>query len=452
MNSVPLRSPLLTWVVVMFLALIQAAADAVTSTEVWLGWAPTTLSSWGTSAFLGSVIASCAAAWICGQPHLHSFARWRAVSPRSWAADAVPAAVLVSSAVVFGQLVVLLGMFAASMRRVGPGGEVAALWLEIPTVCVYVTAWACFGALTGRLLPSYVALGTSVVMPYAFYAGVTSYVSGSPFVHLLVGEGLRWVYVRPSADNLFLRFLVWTLLCAALFSAMYSWKRSRGWVFATGFALSIALFGGARTVPIPESHEAVCSGEQPVVCVDTAHSGVLIDYRKAVDQMWPLIPQSLRPEVVVQDEEVAKQVGGTRRESILVVGPVAGDTEPSHVLDRARFTQVFGTSVLRLRCVPRSAESGGVSPPVEPRPPHLSKTPDVDARLVLLAWWRLESGLPLDGSGNYWDVRLDQFENYEGIVAAARGLVDLSAAEQRKWFTTVSDDIHRCAHDDIVFP
>lgn len=438
MTAVPLRSPRWTWAALMLVAAILAGVEAGTSTEVWLGWTPTTLSSWGSAAFLGSVLASCAAAWIAVQPRLHSFAQWRTISPRAWAADAAPAALLVASAVASGQLTVVLVMLATTVRATGPAGEATVLWLEIPTVCVYITGWACLGALAGRLLPPFVALGGSIVAPYLVYAVMTSSVSGSPIMHLIVGEGRSWDYVQPTADNMVLRLLVHTFLAAALLSAMYSWTHCRRWFFAAGIAMSVALFAGPRTAAIPHSQDLVCDGARPTVCVDTAHAAVLPEYRASVEQLWPLVPSPLRPRVIAQDEQVAAQLRDTGRTSVLVASPAAGDTEPSRVLDSERFAQTFGRSILNLDCTP-------------PGPVDGSDT-EVPTRLVLLAWWRLTAGLPVEGTGTYWDPSLTGFENSDEIIAAARRLVDLDPTTRTQWFSDVKDDIDHCTHDDITLP
>ena len=438
MTALPLRSPRWTWAALMLLAAILSGVDAGTSTEVWLGWTPTTLSSWGSTAFLGSVLASCAAAWIAIQPRLHAFDRWHAVSPRPWAADAARAALLVASAVAVGQLALLLVMVTATARAAGPAGEAAALWLEIPTVCVYITGWACVGALAGRLLPPFVALGVSVVAPYACQAVMTGYVSGSPFAHLVVGQAIPWDYVRPTAETLALRLLVHALVAATLLGAMYSWKRSRGWLLAAMVTLFAAVAVGPRSAAIPHGHELVCDGTEPVVCVDTAHAGVLPDYRASVDQLWPLVPSPLRTDEIAQDEGVAGQLRDDGSSSILLAPPIAGDTEPSRVLDHARFAQTLGRSVLNLNCTPTDPDDGQVT--------------EAPMRLVLLAWWRLTADLPVEGTGTYWDPSLSGFDNSDEIIAAARRLDDMDASSRAQWFADVSEDIDNCSHDDIALP
>lgn len=436
MTAIPLRSPRWTWAALMLLTALLAGVEAGTSTEVWLGWTPTTLSSWGSTAFLGSVLASCAAAWIAVQPRLHSFTQWRTVSPRPWAADAAHAALLVASAVVSGQLAVLLVMLTTTVRANGPTGEAASLWLEIPTVSVYVTGWACAGALGGRLLPPFVSLGVSIVTPYVAYAVVTSYVSGSPIMHLIVGEGRSWDYVQPTADNMVPRLLVHTFLAAALLGAMYSWTHCRRWLFAAGVAMSVGLFGGPRTAAIPHSQDLVCDGARPTVCVDTAHAAVLPQYRASVEQLWPLVPGPLRQRVIAQDEQVAAHLRDTGRTSVLVASPAAGDTEPSRVVDHARFAQALGLSVLNLNCTPTDPDDGPVT--------------GAPMRLVLLAWWRLTADLPVEGTGTYWDPSLTGFEDSGEIIAAARRLVDMDASSRAQWFADVRDDIGNCTHDDIT--
>lgn len=451
MTAVPVGSPRASWTLVMTAALVQAGAEAATSIEVWLGWAPTTLSSWEGATLLGSVLACACAAWVTGQGDRHAFAQWRAVSPRPWAADAAPAAFFVSSAVVVGHGIVLLVMLAASMHQDGHWGTVGVLWLVVPTAWAHTLVWAGVGSLLGRVLPFFVALGTTLVLPYAFSAVVT-HSTGQRLVNLTVGQGIQWNHVRPSNDSLVLRLLAWALVSTVLLVGMVSWKRSRGWLVAAGLTVVVGISVGPRTVPIPHSDDVVCEGGQPVVCVDAAHAGVLGRYRRAVDRLWSEVPTALRADVVVQDEKVAGNLRGPGRGSVLVAGPVADNTEPSRVVDPEVFAHSLGRSVLNLGCTPSGIVPGTrEASPERPTAQH-GQGDDATPRLVLLAWWRLTLGLPLDGSGHYWDPPISMLDPGGNSVAAAKGLQAMEDADRDAWFTAFGDNIRGCTHDEIVLP
>lgn len=410
-------------------ALTSVTVMALLRTEEWVGWLPSTIGVLElASVWMPSLLAT-SAAWISGQPRAHGMAEWVSTSPRSQAQRNGVAVLLVGISGVLGLCLACGVVISESLRSGldhGMSAGIVALW--IPTMVTYAVFWSIVGAAAGALLPRTVALPLGVLVPYVVYAVLDVYAANLPVAVFAVNGTRFYDYVRPATDSLVVRLVFWSVAAAvAALALVRRWRLVQRGVWALSVAAAIALFVGPHYVPIAGAQAASCAGRLPQACLDGSHITTMPRYRSAIEDLWPSIPEPLRPDVVTSAADLVTDA----KADVLVAPPVAGVTEPARMIDPTMFAARLGDALFLDRC---TDTSGGFATAV-----------------VLERWWRDAHGVPVDGTAFVGDVDLDAADlDRSASVRAAEELAALTPERRRQWFATNASAIRDCRESTPV--
>lgn len=416
-------------VLILLTALSAAAAlsSALLKPEEWVGWFPSTMAAAEQGAVWPSLVVSGAAAWISGQARAHGMLEWSSSSPRGAASRLAPTLLLVGTAVLVAQAAASMALLAVSRSY----GLTAArggldLFLLVPTVTAYLLFWTAVGALLGRSVPRQVALPLAALLPYAAYAVLALYSGDGPLASLAIADGRLQDYLRPSASTVVTRLVFWALAALALWASSLAREgaqhRIRRWgAGAVALVAMLAFAQGATFLPIAGATSAVCAGARPVTCLDMSHAAVMTRYRQQIDRLWPSVPAALRPAVIGSHQEVTAGRSGRT----LLAPPVRGYTEPACVIDGQMFAARFGDELFLTPC----RETGRIS----------------ETAVSLVLWWRLQHGVPFDGSAFAGDTPYSAVDpDYKTRKREAVAFTALPTDKREAWFRENAAEVLDC--------
>lgn len=417
-----LARPWLTFTVVTAMSVAAAVISPLLRQEEWVGWFPTTIGAIESAAVWVPSVFGAAAAWISGQARTHGLREWSATSPRSRAQRLAPTMAFLALSSLVSQVVILIPIVGLSLHYGLLDGLAAPyMLLSIPTVAGYLLFWIAIGSWLGSLLRREIALPLAALLPYTMYV-VMVVSSDGPMAALAIGDSRVFAYVQPSTGMVLTRTLFWLFAPAALWAALMAKPRisrvTTAW--ATSLAAALALFQGAALVPIRGASDAVCQGNRPTTCLEASFETTMGRYRAAIAELWPSIPEPIRPSWIGSVNDVLPGRGRA-----LIVAPVAGYTEPARLIDRTMFAARLGDALFLAPCA--TTIVGG------------------DAAISLVLWWRIQHDVPIDGSAFVGDVNYPAVDpKYEAHSRAARAFGKLSPRSRSAWFQTHADGVLNC--------
>lgn len=399
---------------------------AFSDRAAWVGWLPTTLGAIETAVIFLPSLAAAAGVVACGQARRFGYREWVEASPRTRLGRLFGP----------GRWVMLggLGAFAAGSITIGAmsiraglleGGLTQPILLvALVTVVSYLVFWTLFGFLIGDRLPQVLALAIGLVAPYTVYLLEGFYAEGTPLSALMVGSQVIYDYDRPSTDSLLVRLVFWTAVAAWLAFALTPHRRPRNVAaLIISFSLGAAILGGIRFVPIPGAHDPYCAQGFAKVCVDGSHRTSWPSYNQAIGEVWPTVPEPLRPTAVAMSEQTAPAAGES-----LIVPPVSGFWEPARIVDSTTFAGTFGDSLFMQACTPESIDGERMA-------------------ITLNGWWRLQHQVPFQPSAEEM-LSLAELVPPDQDDTALREDIEswnsLGAAGQREWFAAHAGEVRTC--------
>ncbi len=391
----------------------------------WIGWFPATMSSLEATVAWTPTIVAIFTAWAAGIPRTFRFDEWASSSPRLAGGRASPAAVFGVLVTAAGTLAGVLALLALSVQGgLGLADIRGATVLAVPTVLAYTVTWALLGAWMGSRLPRSVALPLSGIAPYAVFAALALY-PDSAFAGMAVGEGRVYAYVQPTDGTFVLRLVFWAAAAACMWG--YLTQRARlasALSLVVSLSLGAVIFQGMAIKPIASATDVRCVEGRPALCVDESFASVLPQYRQAVDDVWPSIPEPLRPAAIGMQENVLRG-----RTDSIVAPPVSGFAGPSRIIDRTMFAARLGDALFFSGC---------------------SAGQRADGMVPLGLWWRGVHNVAVDGSAYVGDLNYPAMDpNFTRNNERAAGLAAMSPSELRSWFERNAPNIRRCAGDEI---
>lgn len=395
--------------------------------DEWVGWLPGTVSIFESLAIVLPTYLAALSAWVSGQARAHRMSDWVAATPTTLGRRLAPALVIAGTSAVVADVVTVVALFAVSERFGLRGGWASPdLIIVIPTVAVYVGIWVVVGAWVGVAVRRDVAIPIAALLPYFWYAISVSLFAGTPIEALAVGDPGTFDFLRPTEGAVVLRCLTWLTLLVLLCSAIAGARRAArlsAWVLSALVAASIVV--GPRLEPIPGATDAVCAGGAPKACLESSYRTTMSRYREAIDEVWPSIPRALRPAVVASNVTVAPP-----GELALIVPPVSASyLAPARLIDQRHFSAWLGDELFLAPC--RGKERS-------------------DAALTLIIWWRLDQGIPLDGSNWPGDTDFAALvPNFDRLHRVAVEFTARPQADQELWFDHNSDGVRTCTAPNI---
>ena len=416
---------------VLFVVILVAVGVALfmpfSRMDEWIGWLPGTISIFESIAIVLPTFLAAVSAWISGQPRAHGMSEWAAASATTSGGRVLPALVIVGTAALVVEVVVVAVLFTVSAHFGLKEGWVATdLLLVIPAVAAYVGVWAVVGAWLGSKFRRDVALLAAALLPYLWYALSISFFVGKPIEALTVGDPGTFDYLRPTAGAVILRTLVWlvllVLLCVSI-SGQRRLARLFAWMLSAVTAITILLAPPLEL--IPGVHEAVCAGNAPKACLEGSYRTTMARYREAIDDLWPSVPTAIRPTVIASIITVVPP-----GEQALIVPPIsANGLASARLVDQQRFAAWVGDELFLAPC--RSKGETG-------------------AALSLLIWWRLENGIPLDGSSHPGDADYTTLiPGFERLHQRAVEFAGRSGSDKELWFEQNREGVLGCTAPDI---
>jgi hypothetical protein len=418
--------PRIVWVITGVCAFLAGAVGPLMQTEWWVGWLPTTTNAVElVAAPWTPILVGAIAAWVAGIGRASKMTEWLRSAPRAPRQQLRPVLIAIGVVVVIANLGAVAVVMGVSWHFGLAEGWVASqlLWV-IPGGVANLLVWAGVGAWLGQSWRRELAIPVAALLPYLVWALLSMYGDGTPLAGLALANSSVWEYVRPTTGVAIVRATVWMALAATVWAHLLAPRSrlARAVPWALSGLLSVALLQGMALEPINAATAPVCEGNNPKLCLDRSHATVMPRYRAAVSALWPGVPVQLRPVVMGSSPEV---MPGAKAADALVLGPVAGNYEPSRIVDQKLFVARLGDALFLTPCQGQ-AIAGNPS-------------------RWLALWWRTSHGGSMTEPAYPGDGLVPSMVGQEGDESRAAAFARLTSADRATWFDQNAAAIRSCS-------